>query len=93
VLEIAGFPGGAGIDGSPASPLVASPGQSVVIEGVRPAVGDPVELALADALMRATGAGEWSTVELLGRELAARREARAGVVDLAAERKRRGGGS
>ncbi|MDD9932217.1 MAG: hypothetical protein OXT09_01360 [Myxococcales bacterium] len=51
---------------------------------------DPIEQALADALRRATERGEWSAVEAITRELTARREARAGVVDLAAERARRG---
>ncbi len=54
---------------------------------------DPVEAALAEALTKASIAGEWATVEALSRELAARREARAGVVDLSAERKRRNGGA
>lgn len=56
---------------------------------------DPVEQALAEALARASAAGEWSTVATLARELEARRRAResqetAGVIDLAA---RRGGAS
>ena len=51
---------------------------------------DPVELALAAALEGATKAGEWSTVAQLGRELETRRQARGEVIDLAAERKRRG---
>lgn len=51
---------------------------------------DPVEAALADALTRAAQAGQWATVETLSRELQARREARAAVVDLGSERKRRG---
>jgi hypothetical protein len=50
---------------------------------------DPVEVALADALTRAAQAGQWSTVETLSRELQLRREARAGVVDLAGVRRRR----
>ena len=37
---------------------------------------DPVEAALADALQRAAVAGQWSTVEVLSRELEARRVAR-----------------
>lgn len=43
---------------------------------------DPVERALADALTRASAAGEWSVVGQLARELEARRAARApNVVD------------
>ena len=53
------------------------------------ASGDPVEAALADALMKASAAGAWGTVEVLSRELTARREALAGVVELAAERRKR----
>jgi hypothetical protein len=52
---------------------------------------DPVEAALADALTRAAQAGEWGVVETLSRELTARREARANVVQLDAARKRRDG--
>ena len=37
---------------------------------------DVVEAALADALTKASAAGRWATVEVLARELAARREAR-----------------
>jgi len=51
---------------------------------------DPVETALADALTRATEAGQWTVVETLSRELTARREARAQVVNLESERARRG---
>jgi integrase len=50
---------------------------------------DPVEQALADALQRAAAAGQWNAVEVLTRELGARREARAGVVRLDLERGRR----
>lgn len=53
---------------------------------------DPVETAIADALKRAAAAGAWTTVESLSRELQARREARAGVVELAVERSKRRGG-
>ena len=52
---------------------------------------DPVEAALATALEGATAAGEWSTVAQLARELEARRQARTGVVDLAAVRASKGG--
>jgi hypothetical protein len=51
---------------------------------------DPVEAALAQALTRASMAGQWTTVEVLSRELTARREARAAVVDLGAARTKRG---
>jgi hypothetical protein len=56
---------------------------------------EPVEAALGEALARASAAGEWSVVTTLARELEARRMARsgaaaAGVVDLDAERVRRG---
>ena len=51
---------------------------------------DPVELALATALEQAAQAQQWQTVEVLSRELTARREARAAVVSLDAERARRG---
>ena len=50
---------------------------------------DPVELALATALERASAAGAWASVEILGREIEARRIARAGVVQLAARRRDR----
>ena len=52
---------------------------------------DAVEAALAAALQAATVAGKWDVVAQLARELEARRTARGGVVDLAVERKRRGG--
>lgn len=45
--------------------------------------------ALATALERASAAGQCSAVEVLARELEARRKARAGVVHLDVERKRR----
>lgn len=48
-----------------------------------------VEGALAEALRGAVEAGQWTVVELLGRELEARRKARAEVVDLDTERRRR----
>ncbi|MEO8903097.1 MAG: hypothetical protein ABI627_16365 [Polyangiaceae bacterium] len=48
---------------------------------------DPVELALATALERASAAGAWALVEILGRELAARRVASAGVIQLHARRR------
>ncbi|HEY3235484.1 MAG TPA: hypothetical protein VGJ84_12275 [Polyangiaceae bacterium] len=51
---------------------------------------DPVEAALADALTRASVAGEWTVVAQLAAELQARREARAKVVQLDSERARRG---
>ena len=56
---------------------------------------DIVESALATALERAAAAGQWTVVETLARELAARRVARgaakpAGVIELDEERRRRG---
>lgn len=50
---------------------------------------DPVEQAIATALERASAAGQWMAVEVLARELEARRKARAGVVELDAERRKR----
>jgi hypothetical protein len=50
---------------------------------------DPVELALANALERASAAGQWPSVEVLARELEARRKARAGVVQLDTTRRKR----
>jgi hypothetical protein len=50
---------------------------------------DPVELALATALDRASAAGQWTVAEVLARELEARRKARAGVVQLDAARRKR----
>ena len=50
---------------------------------------DVVEAALAEALRGATAAGRWEVVAQLARELEARREARAGVVKLDSERRRR----
>jgi len=50
---------------------------------------DPVELAIASALERASAAGQWTAVEVLARELEARRKARSGVVQLDAERRKR----
>jgi hypothetical protein len=52
---------------------------------------DPVEAALSDALKLAASAGQWTTVEVLSRELAARRLARTApeVATLEGERARR----
>jgi hypothetical protein len=56
---------------------------------------DVVEAALAEALSKAAAAAQWTTVEVLSRELAARREAKAsvvppaGVVPLDVERQKR----
>lgn len=52
---------------------------------------DVVEVALAEALRGAAAAGEWEVVGQLSRELEARRKARSSVVDLSAERTKRGG--
>lgn len=73
----------------PSSPIVGPLGQS----GGNPGPSaDHVEVALADALTLASAAGEWTAVAQLARELEARRQARANVVDLDAERNKRGGG-
>lgn len=53
------------------------------------AAGDPIEIALADALTRAAAAGQWTTVEALSRELQARRQARSGVASLDAAREKK----
>jgi hypothetical protein len=53
-------------------------------------LGDPVEAALAAGIVAATADRQWSVVVQLTRELQARREARAGVVDLDMARKKRG---
>jgi predicted lipoprotein len=51
---------------------------------------NPVEAALATALTQASAAAQWDIVARLAGELEARRRARAGTVDLDAERARRG---
>jgi hypothetical protein len=69
---------------------VASNGQSVGNPDARELeLADPVECALAVALEGAARAAQWTTVEILTRELEARRRARAGVVDLAKARAKR----
>jgi integrase len=52
---------------------------------------DPVEVALAQALVRAADAGQWQVVGQLATELETRRRARSTVVHLDAERLKRGG--
>lgn len=54
------------------------------------AMVDPIESALADALTRAATAGDFDAVKAIVAELEARRKARAGVVELDAERAKRG---
>jgi hypothetical protein len=61
------------------APVETPHGQSV---GNELELADPVEAALAVALTAASAAGQWTAVEVLARELEARRKARAGVVDL-----------
>jgi hypothetical protein len=61
-------------------------GQSV---GNESAAVDVIEAALADALRRAAAAQQWTTVDVLSRELQARREARGAVVNLDVERAKR----
>jgi hypothetical protein len=51
---------------------------------------DVVEAALADAITKAATAGAFDVLPKLVAELEARRKARAGTVDLAAERAKRG---
>jgi hypothetical protein len=51
---------------------------------------DAVEVALADAIQKAAAAGAFDVLPKLVAELEARRKARAGTVDLAAERAKRG---
>jgi hypothetical protein len=72
------------------SAIVGAVGQSGGNETASSEVADPVEAALADALTKASAAGQWTVVETLSRELTARREARAGVVTLDVERAKRG---
>jgi hypothetical protein len=50
---------------------------------------DPVEVALAAALVAASQAGQWHAVAAVTRELEARRCARTGVINLEAERAKR----
>ena len=54
------------------------------------ATPDPVEAALADAISKAALAGDFEVVGKIVAELEARRRARLAVVDLAAERAKRG---
>lgn len=51
---------------------------------------DAVEVALADAIQKAAAAGAFDVLPRLVSELEARRKARSGTVDLAAERAKRG---
>jgi hypothetical protein len=51
---------------------------------------DAVEVALAAGIERASAAGEWAAVQALVQELEVRRRARASVVSLDTERRRRG---
>lgn len=68
---------------------IDSCGQSVANGEESP---DAVETALADALTRASQAGQWDIVASLAAELQARRQARANVLSLDAARSKRGGG-
>jgi len=68
------------------APVDRLSGQSVGI----PSGPDAVELALADALTKAATAGRWDVVARLAAELETRRKARLEVVDLGAERAKRG---
>lgn len=69
----------------PSSPIVAARGQSVG----SPEPADAVEAALADALEKASAAGQWDVVATLARELQVRRQSRAHVVQFDQERARR----
>jgi ribulose 1,5-bisphosphate carboxylase large subunit-like protein len=74
------------------APVATPDGQSVGNPESQPAPGegaDPVEAALAVALERASLVGQWTVVEVLARELEARRKARSGVVDMAQARAKR----
>jgi hypothetical protein len=80
-----------------AAPEASSKRPSAVDEETRgePGLGqlgaiDAVEVALADAIQKAAAAGAFDVLPKLVAELEARRKARAGTVDLAAERAKRG---
>lgn len=74
-----------GHDGASGSANLATSGD-VITSAIS---SDPVETALADALQRAAAAGAWDAVAAVTAELRARREVRAGVVDLSAEKAKR----
>jgi len=76
---------------SDSEPLRAAAGRDGFPGGNPGVTPDPVEVALAEALTRASAAGAWDAVAQLARELEARRRAAGAVVDLDAERTRRGG--
>ena len=67
----------------------AMPGRLDANLDANPEAPDAVEAALADALTKAAAAGRFDVVGQLARELEARRAPRAGIVDLARERRRR----
>ena len=71
-------------EGSKSEPLAAGVSQKA-------SQIDPIEAALAEAVTLAARAGQWTTVEVLSRELAARRLARVSpdVPTLDAERAKR----
>ena len=72
------------------SATVVAAGDTVVAVGNAVAAGDAVELALAEALRKASASERWDVVAQLARELEARRLARAeNVTVLAAERAKR----
>jgi len=75
---------------SPGNSVAANPPSSSTVGPAGPSLGDPVEAALAAGIVAATADRQWSVVALLTRELQARREARAGVVDLDMARRKRG---
>jgi hypothetical protein len=67
----------------------ATAGRRAIASEARALPIDPVEQALSEALLRASRAEAWDTVQILTEELRARRTARAGVVSLEAERLKR----
>jgi hypothetical protein len=74
---------------SVASSILARPTDPGAILGQSEGEGDAVEAALSDAMRRAAAKDQWTTVEMLSRELTARREGRAKVVLLDSRRARR----
>jgi hypothetical protein len=70
-------------------PLTATEPDSGRSLGRTAADPDPVETAIAAALERASIAEQWGAVEVLARELEARRKARAGVLQIDAARAKR----
>jgi hypothetical protein len=74
---------------SDAQDATAAPAMTRAGDSPGTVCGDVVEAALAEALRRASDAGQWAVVAQLARELEARRLAAAGVIDLVGARRRR----